>query len=186
MYCCSICTLTCFEYYLCISSKIKIEKRREKYIDDKISEVIFHSCVHRRPKDVFRRWENVNFCRWSPKIFFYWNVSRKIKNFKIQGAKVPFCMHPLPTSIVAFIRFSFKVSVIYFVYLITFNCIQYMQVKEYMQFRKLPSKLRRKISDYYENKYQGKMFDENMILSELNHNLREEVSSTGVALLSCF
>jgi len=30
------------------------------------------------------------------------------------------------------------------------------------------------------------MFDENMILSELNHNLREEVSSTGVALLSCF
>ena len=71
-------------------------------------------------------------------------------------------------------------------YLITFNCIQYMQVKEYMQFRKLPSKLRRKISDYYENKYQGKMFDENMILSELNHNLREEVSSTGVALLSCF
>ena len=44
-----------------------------------------------------------------------------------------------------------------------------------MQFRKLPSKIRRKVTDYYENRYQGKMFDEGKILSELNHSLREEV-----------
>lgn len=50
-----------------------------------------------------------------------------------------------------------------------------MQVKEYMQFRKLPTELRHRISDYYENKFQGKMFDEAHILSELNYNLREEV-----------
>nr|AFB83347.1 hyperpolarization-activated cyclic nucleotide channel [Ciona intestinalis] len=52
---------------------------------------------------------------------------------------------------------------------------KYMQVKEYMQFRKLPSGLRHRISDYYENRFQGKMFDEERILTELNHNLREEV-----------
>lgn len=52
---------------------------------------------------------------------------------------------------------------------------KYMQVKEYMAFRKLPSKLRGRIADYYENRFQGKMFDEAMILDELNHNLRTEV-----------
>jgi len=44
-----------------------------------------------------------------------------------------------------------------------------------MQFRKLPAALRRKVTDYYENRFQGKMFDEAKILSELNHSLREEV-----------
>ncbi|XP_076801054.1 potassium/sodium hyperpolarization-activated cyclic nucleotide-gated channel 2-like isoform X1 [Clavelina lepadiformis] len=52
---------------------------------------------------------------------------------------------------------------------------KYMQVKEYMQFRKLPTNLRHRISDYYENRFQGKMFNEEMILKELNHNLREEI-----------
>nr|XP_039270745.1 potassium/sodium hyperpolarization-activated cyclic nucleotide-gated channel 2-like isoform X1 [Styela clava] len=52
---------------------------------------------------------------------------------------------------------------------------KYMQVKEYMQFRKLPIPLRRQISDYYENRFQGKMFDEDRILDELNHNLRDEI-----------
>lgn len=52
-----------------------------------------------------------------------------------------------------------------------------MQVKEYMQFRKLPIPMRRRISDYYENRFQGKMFDEEKILSELNHNLKDEVNT---------
>ena len=35
--------------------------------------------------------------------------------------------------------------------------------------------LRRRISDYYENRYQGKMFNESQILRELNPILREEL-----------
>jgi len=50
-----------------------------------------------------------------------------------------------------------------------------MQVKEYMQYRRLPKALRLRIHDYYENRYQGKMFDEASILDELSSNLREEV-----------
>ncbi|XP_078490968.1 potassium/sodium hyperpolarization-activated cyclic nucleotide-gated channel 2-like [Ciona intestinalis] len=53
--------------------------------------------------------------------------------------------------------------------------LQYMQVKEYMRFRRLPKTLRSKVYEYYENRFQGKMFDENGILSELSTNLREEV-----------
>ena len=52
---------------------------------------------------------------------------------------------------------------------------QYMQVKEYMSFRKLPQHLRLRISDYYEYRFQGKMFDEAKILSELNDVLRGQV-----------
>jgi hyperpolarization activated cyclic nucleotide-gated potassium channel 2 len=40
---------------------------------------------------------------------------------------------------------------------------------------KLPMELRRRISDYYENRYQGKMFNERQILKELNPILREEL-----------
>ena len=50
-----------------------------------------------------------------------------------------------------------------------------MQVKEYMQYRRLPKAPRLRIHDYYENRYQGKMFDERSILHELSSNLREEV-----------
>lgn len=42
-----------------------------------------------------------------------------------------------------------------------------------MIYRKLPRDLRRKITDYYEHRYQGKMFDEDEILGELNECLRE-------------
>lgn len=49
------------------------------------------------------------------------------------------------------------------------------QVKEYMIFRKLPMELRYRMNDYYENRFQGKMFDEDKILSELNPVLREEL-----------
>ena len=42
-----------------------------------------------------------------------------------------------------------------------------------MVYRKLPRNLRGRISDYYEHRYQGKMFDEENILGELNECLRE-------------
>lgn len=42
-----------------------------------------------------------------------------------------------------------------------------------MSFHKLPADMRQKIHDYYEHRYQGKIFDEENILSELNDPLRE-------------
>ncbi|KAM9330999.1 potassium/sodium hyperpolarization-activated cyclic nucleotide-gated channel 1 [Gastrophryne carolinensis] len=52
---------------------------------------------------------------------------------------------------------------------------KYKQVEQYMSFHKLPSDMRQKIHDYYEHRYQGKIFDEDNILSELNDPLREEI-----------
>ncbi|KAM6948496.1 potassium/sodium hyperpolarization-activated cyclic nucleotide-gated channel 2 [Aplochiton taeniatus] len=52
---------------------------------------------------------------------------------------------------------------------------KYKQVEQYMSFHKLPSDFRQKIHDYYEHRYQGKMFDEESILEELNEPLREEI-----------
>ncbi|XP_058616083.1 potassium/sodium hyperpolarization-activated cyclic nucleotide-gated channel 2 isoform X3 [Onychostoma macrolepis] len=52
---------------------------------------------------------------------------------------------------------------------------EYKQVEQYMSFHKLPADFRQKIHDYYEHRYQGKMFDEESILEELNEPLREEI-----------
>uniref|UniRef100_A0A287DGB2 Hyperpolarization activated cyclic nucleotide gated potassium and sodium channel 2 n=1 Tax=Ictidomys tridecemlineatus TaxID=43179 RepID=A0A287DGB2_ICTTR len=52
---------------------------------------------------------------------------------------------------------------------------KYKQVEQYMSFHKLPADFRQKIHDYYEHRYQGKMFDEDSILGELNSPLREEI-----------
>uniref|UniRef100_A0A8C7YNR3 Hyperpolarization activated cyclic nucleotide-gated potassium channel 1 n=1 Tax=Oryzias sinensis TaxID=183150 RepID=A0A8C7YNR3_9TELE len=52
---------------------------------------------------------------------------------------------------------------------------KYKQVEQYMSFHKLPADLRQKIHDYYEHRYQGKIFDEDNILSELNDPLKEEI-----------
>lgn len=52
-------------------------------------------------------------------------------------------------------------------------CRQYKQVEQYMSFHKLPADMRQRIHDYYEHRYQGKMFDEESILGELNEPLRE-------------
>lgn len=54
-----------------------------------------------------------------------------------------------------------------------FCVLQYKQVEQYMSFHKLPADLRQKIHDYYEHRYQGKIFDEDNILSELNDPLKE-------------
>ncbi len=42
-----------------------------------------------------------------------------------------------------------------------------------MSFHKLPADMRQKIHDYYEHRYQGKIFDEDSILNELNDPLKE-------------
>ncbi|XP_048338208.1 potassium/sodium hyperpolarization-activated cyclic nucleotide-gated channel 2-like, partial [Sphaerodactylus townsendi] len=55
------------------------------------------------------------------------------------------------------------------------GCCGYKQVEQYMSFHKLPADFRQKIHDYYEHRYQGKMFDEDSILEELNEPLREEI-----------
>ncbi|KAK6492932.1 potassium/sodium hyperpolarization-activated cyclic nucleotide-gated channel 1-like [Huso huso] len=52
---------------------------------------------------------------------------------------------------------------------------KYKQVEQYMSFHKLPADMRQKIHDYYEHRYQGKIFDEDNILSELNDPLNEEI-----------
>ncbi|KAM4676116.1 potassium/sodium hyperpolarization-activated cyclic nucleotide-gated channel 4 [Discoglossus pictus] len=52
---------------------------------------------------------------------------------------------------------------------------KYKQVEQYMSFHKLPGDMRQRIHDYYEHRYQGKMFDEESILGELNEPLREEI-----------
>ncbi|XP_061891739.1 potassium/sodium hyperpolarization-activated cyclic nucleotide-gated channel 3-like isoform X1 [Entelurus aequoreus] len=52
---------------------------------------------------------------------------------------------------------------------------KYKQVEQYMSFHKLPADTRQRIHDYYEHRYQGKMFDEECILEELNEPLREEI-----------
>ena len=44
-----------------------------------------------------------------------------------------------------------------------------------MQYRRFSKRLRWRITDYYENRYQGKMFDEQLVLSELNPLLRKVV-----------
>ncbi|OCT89406.1 potassium/sodium hyperpolarization-activated cyclic nucleotide-gated channel 3-like [Xenopus laevis] len=52
---------------------------------------------------------------------------------------------------------------------------KYKQVEQYMSFHKLPADLRQRIHDFYEHRYQGKMFDEESILGELSEPLREEI-----------
>ncbi len=41
-----------------------------------------------------------------------------------------------------------------------------------MAWRKLPREMRNRITDYYEHRYQGKIFHEDSILTELSERLR--------------
>ncbi|XP_069041566.1 potassium/sodium hyperpolarization-activated cyclic nucleotide-gated channel 3-like [Lepisosteus oculatus] len=52
---------------------------------------------------------------------------------------------------------------------------KYKQVEQYMSFHKLPADVRQRIHEYYEHRYQGKMFDEENILGELSEPLKEEI-----------
>jgi hypothetical protein len=58
-------------------------------------------------------------------------------------------------------------------YYTLFLIFQFKQVEEYMAYRKFPRDLRQRITDYYEHRYQGKMFDEENIMGELSECLRE-------------
>ncbi|CAF4068246.1 unnamed protein product [Rotaria sordida] len=49
---------------------------------------------------------------------------------------------------------------------------KFKQVEEYMAWRKLPREMRNRISDFYEHRYQGKIFHEDTILAELSERLR--------------
>ncbi|KAM7055420.1 potassium/sodium hyperpolarization-activated cyclic nucleotide-gated channel 3 isoform 3-T3 [Molossus nigricans] len=55
------------------------------------------------------------------------------------------------------------------------NHMVYKQVEQYMSFHKLPADTRQRIHEYYEHRYQGKMFDEENILGELSEPLQEEI-----------
>lgn len=44
-----------------------------------------------------------------------------------------------------------------------------------MAYRKLPRDMRQRITEYFEHRYQGKFFDEDVILGELSEKLREDV-----------
>ena len=57
-------------------------------------------------------------------------------------------------------------------------------MQEYMGYRKLPRDLRQRIAEYFEHRYQGKFFDEDMILGELSERLREVSSTRRRAYLS--
>ncbi|KAK1805369.1 hypothetical protein P4O66_019679 [Electrophorus voltai] len=54
---------------------------------------------------------------------------------------------------------------------------KYKQVEQYMSFHKLPADMRQRIHDYYEHRFQGKMFDEESILGELSDQLKEDIVS---------
>lgn len=51
-----------------------------------------------------------------------------------------------------------------------------------MAYRKLPREMRQRITEYFEHRYQGKFFDEEVILGELSEKLREVRS---ISVLTC-
>ena len=59
------------------------------------------------------------------------------------------------------------------VFLNTLLVLQLKQVEEYMRYRKLPSPLKLMVHDYYYQRYRGHLFDEEQILNELSHALKE-------------
>lgn len=64
-------------------------------------------------------------------------------------------------------------NIIIHILIIHLSVVQYKQVEQYMSFHKLPADVRQKIHEYYEHRYQGKMFDEDNILGELSDPLKE-------------
>ena len=46
------------------------------------------------------------------------------------------------------------------------HLFQVCEVRDYMKYRRMPSKLQQRVLDYYEYKYQQKYFDEDSILNE--------------------
>lgn len=50
---------------------------------------------------------------------------------------------------------------------------QVKQVEEFMSYRRLPLDMRKRITEYFEHRYQGRFFDEKWILNEMSDQLRE-------------
>jgi len=100
--------------------------------------------------------------------------------------KVPFLLGLARTPVPLVLVFPFSVLQHHGIWVIRLVCVsvslQYKQVEQYMSFHKLPADMRQRIHDYYEHRYQGKMFDEESILGELNEPLRE----VGQMFPTCF
>ncbi|KAJ3071193.1 hypothetical protein HDU98_005675 [Podochytrium sp. JEL0797] len=47
------------------------------------------------------------------------------------------------------------------------------EVNEYMTYRKLTEGMKDKVREYYELKYKGKFFEEEIILGEMNESLKQ-------------
>ena len=47
------------------------------------------------------------------------------------------------------------------------------EVENYAMFRQIPVELKVKLSQYYDLKYNGRIFEENMFLDEVNHCLKQ-------------
>jgi len=53
---------------------------------------------------------------------------------------------------------------------------KYQQIQEYMSYRQLPESVKKRVANYYEHKYhQGRFFEEQNILAEISHPLRNEI-----------
>lgn len=60
-----------------------------------------------------------------------------------------------------------------------------LEVQDYIVARRLPSKLERKIKDYYEQRFNGKLFDEQAIFGEMSEALKLEIlNHTSRAVIS--
>lgn len=80
------------------------------------------------------------------------------------------CLFPYLTATADFTSAHVLIALSLFLF---FSLTQLKQVEEYMAYRKLPRDLRKRITDYFEHRYQGKFFDEDNILNELSERLRE-------------
>jgi len=54
---------------------------------------------------------------------------------------------------------------------------KFKQIEEYITYRGLPDNVKERLSNYYEHRYQGRMFDEEQILCEISKPLKEEIVS---------
>lgn len=53
------------------------------------------------------------------------------------------------------------------------------EVREFIQYKKLPNDLKKRMCDYYENRYRGLCFDQEKILAGMSDVLRERVLQFG-------
>ncbi|XP_077554231.1 potassium/sodium hyperpolarization-activated cyclic nucleotide-gated channel 3-like [Haemaphysalis longicornis] len=54
------------------------------------------------------------------------------------------------------------------------------EVDDYMHCQKFPRKLRSRMRDYFENRYEGRVFDEAKILASLSEHIREEITNHSI------